>query len=77
VVAQSALVWCRELSHADVTRIQRCNEPPDRATLAGGIPTLEQHTYRRSEAAVTEQTANPEAQLEQPPLRFGYAPLRL
>ena len=58
-----------ERLHAHVARVERSDEPLDRAALAGGVPALEQHAQRRADPLVADQAAEHEPQLQQPRLR--------
>lgn len=64
----------RELRHADVARVEWRDETFDATTLAGGIPSLEDDAQRRPEgAAVAEQPAADQSELEQAVLRYRKA----
>lgn len=75
----AALVVARrpELADAHVARIKRRYQPPDRPTLARGVPTLEEHAHGWPEPLSGEQPAELEAKSEQPLLRRCQASLAL
>jgi hypothetical protein len=60
-----------------VPRVERRDEPLDRAALARCVPSLEQRAYRRPEPALAKQAAHDEAQLDESRLQLGQPLLRL
>ena len=59
----------RVLRDADMSRIQRFDEPPDRSALARRVPSLEDHTERRPELVAAEVAAKRQSVPEHPLLR--------
>jgi hypothetical protein len=61
-----------ELGDPDVPRVKRLDEPFDRASLAGGVPPLEDHAERRPELwFVPDLAAQHQPQVQQPILSRG------
>jgi hypothetical protein len=58
-----------ELGDAHVTRIETTDETPDRASLAGCIPPLEQNENGRAEPASVDEATEYEPQMQEAALR--------
>jgi hypothetical protein len=72
VVAFLVVAGRAELGDPDVPRVERRDEPLDRASLAGGVPPLEDHAERRPELRlVPDLAAQRQPQLQQPVLGRG------
>ena len=59
----------REALDPDMTRVERCGEPPDGAALARSVPPLKQEAHRRAQALLADQPGELEAQGEHAPLQ--------
>ena len=71
VVAQLVGRRRGERGHVHVPGVERLDQPLDGATLAGGVPALEDDADRRAEVAVVELTAVDQPQVEQAALRLA------
>ena len=58
----------RVLADAHVARVEAGDQPLDRPSLAGRVPSLEDDAQRRAEPAVAEEAAAHEAQVQEPQL---------
>ena len=56
----------RELRDLEVPRVELRRQAPDRAALAGRVPTLEQDQQRRTDVAVADQSRALQSQRQQP-----------
>ena len=70
VVAQLVGRRCGERRDVHVPGVERLDQPLDGATLAGGVPALEDDADRRAELAVVELTAVDQPQVQQAALRL-------
>ena len=52
-----------------MARVERGDEPLDRAALAARVPALEEHAHGRADPALADEPAEHEAQRQQPDLR--------
>jgi hypothetical protein len=69
VVAFLVVTGRAELGDPDVPRVKRRDQPLDRASLAGGVPPLEDHADRRADLRfVPDLAAQHQPQLQQPVL---------
>jgi hypothetical protein len=59
----------RELRDPHVARIESTDEPLDRATFAGRVPSFEQDENRRSESPAVDESTENESQVQQTTLR--------